>query len=603
MKFSKSLLDEIKSKIEISDIVGKRVALQKRGKEFIGLSPFQNEKTPSFTVNNEKQFYHCFSTNKHGDIFTFLVDVEGMSFPQAVEQLAEYAGVELRALTKKEEQKIINRKKLLSIMEIAGKYFVENLRNDNRPISYLNERGIGKNIIEEYHIGYAKKDFSSLNLYLSNKGFLNEDILRAGLIIESSKKKKTYYDRYRDRIIFPITNSHGKIVGFGGRVLNIEDKPKYMNSPETEIFHKGDILFNFSNIKSTTTKIDNLVIVEGYMDAISLCAFGFKNVVAPLGTAMTEKQLDLAWNLTDSPIICFDGDKAGKKASERVMDLAISKLKPGKNIRFINLDDGLDPDDYVKKYGIKSFEELIKNSTQLNYQIWNNYLINSDITIPEGKADFERKLRDLLKAIKDKNIKKHYGLFFKNSLQKLFYSYNDLNIPINKKNTNAIDKLEIKNSKVGSGQSIPAGLEALLISGVLIFPEIIEINIEKLESLIIEHKFLKKIRDKIIDSISLEESFNLENIKRIIEENYSDNLKKELKFSKKYWSNYKNSTIETISSIWVEIFEDDQHIKSLEIEINNFDKNIKDDKNEKRLITILEKKDFELRKITEKYGQ
>jgi len=603
MKFSKSLLDEIKSKIEISDIVGKRVALQKRGKEFIGLSPFQNEKTPSFTVNNEKQFYHCFSTNKHGDVFTFLVDVEGLSFPQAVEQLAEYAGVELRALTKKEEQKIINRKKLLSIMEIAGKYFVENLRNDNRPISYLNERGIGKNIIEEYHIGYAKKDFSSLNLYLSNKGFLNEDILRAGLIIESSKKKKTYYDRYRDRIIFPITNSHGKIVGFGGRVLNTEDKPKYMNSPETEIFHKGDILFNFSNIKSTTTKIDNLVIVEGYMDAISLCAFGFKNVVAPLGTAMTEKQINLAWNLTDSPIICFDGDKAGKKASERVMDLVISKLKPGKNIRFINLDDGLDPDDYVKKYGIKSFEELIKNSTQLNYQIWNNYLINSNISTPEGKADFERKLRDLLKVIRDKNIKKHYGIFFKNSLQKLFYSDNDFSIPNNKKNTNAIDKLEIKNSKVGSGQSIPAGLEALLISGVLIFPEIIEINIENLESLIIENKFLKQIRDKIIDSISLEESFNLENIKRIIEENYSDNLKKELKFSKKYWSNYKNSTIETISSIWLEIFEDDQHIKSLEIEINNFDKNIKDDENEKRLITILEKKDFELRKITEKYGQ
>ena len=603
MKFSKSLLDEIKSKIEISDIVGKRVALQKRGKEFIGLSPFQNEKTPSFTVNNEKQFYHCFSTNKHGDIFTFLVDVEGMSFPQAVEQLAEYAGVELRALTKKEEQKIINRKKLLSIMEIAGKYFIQNLRNDNRPISYLNERGIGKNIIDEYHIGYAKKDFSSLNLYLSNKGFSNEDILGAGLIIESSKKKKTYYDRYRDRIIFPITNSHGKIVGFGGRVLNIEDKPKYMNSPETEIFHKGDILFNFSNIKSTTTKIDNLVIVEGYMDAISLCSFGFKNVVAPLGTAMTEKQINLAWNLTDSPIICFDGDKAGKKASERVMDLVISKLKPGKNIRFINLDDGLDPDDYVKKYGIKSFEELIKNSTQLNYQIWNNYLINSNISTPEGKADFERKLRDLLKVIKDKNIKKHYGIFFKNSLQKLFYSDNDFSIPNNKKNTNAIDKLEIKNSKVGSGQSIPAGLEALLISGVLIFPEIIEINIENLESLIIEHEFLKKIRDKIIDSISLEESFNLENIKRIIEENYSDNLNKELKFSKKYWSNYKNSTIETISSIWVEIFEDDQHIKSLEIEINNFDKNIKDDKNEKRLITILEKKDFELRKITEKYGQ
>ena len=603
MKFSKSLLDEIKSKIEISDIVGKRVALQKRGKEFVGLSPFQNEKTPSFTVNNEKQFYHCFSTNKHGDIFTFLVDVEGLTFPKAVEQLAEYAGVELRSLTKKEEQRVISRKKLLTIMEIASKYFEENLKNDNRPISYLRDRGISKNIINEYHIGYAKNDFSSLNLYLSNKGFSNEDILRAGLIIESSKKKKNYYDRYRDRIIFPITNTHGKVVGFGGRVLNIEDKPKYMNSPETEIFHKGDILFNYSNIKSPSTKLDNLVIVEGYMDAISLCGYGFKNVVAPLGTAMTERQLNLAWNLVDSPIICFDGDNAGKKASERVIDLAISKLKPGKNIRFINLNDDLDPDDYIKKYGIKSFEELVRNSTQLNHQIWNNYLNNSDISTPEGKADFEKKLREVLKVIKDKDIKKHYGLFFKNSLQRLFYNYNNFNIPINKRNANALDKLEIKNSKVGSGFAIPAGLEALLISGILIFPEIIEINVDNLESLIIKHKLLKQIRDKIIDNISLEETFNLENIKGMIEQNYSEILNKELKFSKKYWSNYKNSTIETISSIWVEIFEDDQHIKSLEIEINNFEKNIKDDKNEKRLITILEKKDFELRKITEKYGQ
>ena len=192
MKFSTETLNEIKDKISVSQVVEKTVQLKKRGKEFVGLSPFTKERTPSFTVNDEKQFYHCFSTNKHGDVFTFLVDVEGLSFPQAVEQLAEYAGVELRALTKKEEQKIINRKKLLSIMEIAGKYFIQNLRNDNRPISYLNERGIGKNIIDEYHIGYAKKDFSSLNLYLSNKGFSNEDILGAGLIIESIKKRKTY---------------------------------------------------------------------------------------------------------------------------------------------------------------------------------------------------------------------------------------------------------------------------------------------------------------------------------------------------------------------------------------------------------------------------
>ena len=176
---------------------------------------------------------------------------------------------------------------------------------------------------------------------------MNEDILLAGLIIKSEKKKNSYYDRYRDRIVFPITNTYGKIVGFGGRVINEDDKPKYMNSPETEIFHKGNLLYNYSNIKSPVKQIDDLVVVEGYMDAISLCSQGFKNVVAPLGTAMTGRQLNLIWDIVDSPIICFDGDKAGKKAAERVIELAIPNLKPGKNIRFINLNDDLDPDDYV----------------------------------------------------------------------------------------------------------------------------------------------------------------------------------------------------------------------------------------------------------------
>jgi len=209
MKFSKSLLDEIKSKIEISDIVGKRVVLQKRGKEFIGLSPFQNEKTPSFTVNNEKQFYHCFSSNKHGDIFTFLVEVEGLSFPQAVEQLAEQAGVEIRTLTKDEEKKIDGRKKLNSIMEMANDFFMNNLLSNNRALKYLSNRGINKDIILEYQIGYAIDSFSSLNDYLLGKGLSNDDILLTGLIIKSDKKKNSFYDRYRDRIIFPITNTYG----------------------------------------------------------------------------------------------------------------------------------------------------------------------------------------------------------------------------------------------------------------------------------------------------------------------------------------------------------------------------------------------------------
>jgi len=604
MKFSKSLLDEIKNKIEISDIVGKRVTLQKRGKEFVGLSPFQNEKTPSFTVNNEKQFYHCFSSNKHGDIFTFLVDVEGLSFPQAVEQLAEQAGVELRALTKDEEKKISSRKRLYSIMETANDFFMINLLSDNRALGYLNERGINKEVISEYKIGYAKDNFSSLYKHLIDKGISNEDILLAGLIIKSEKKKNSYYDRYRDRIIFPITNTYGKIVGFGGRVINEDDKPKYMNSPETEIFHKGSLLYNYSNIKSPVKEIDNLVVVEGYMDAISLCSQGFKNVVAPLGTAMTERQLNLIWDLVDSPIICFDGDKAGKKAAERVIELAIPNLKPGKNIRFINLNDNLDPDDYVKKNGIKSFFRLTKDSTPLNDQIWRIYLAKANISTPEGKANLEKELRSLLRLLGDKNIRKHYGLFFKESLDKIFYNNRENFVPLNRKNkSNIFDKIKIKDSKVGSGERIPSGLETLLISGILIYPEIIENNIEELESLIINHTLLDQVRNEILNLFVPEKSPELIIIKDFISKNYNAILKKELKFSKKYWSNYENSTIETISSVWVEIFEDDQHIKSLEIEINNFDKNVKDDNNEKRLISILEKKDLELKKITEKYGQ
>ncbi len=604
MKFSKSLLEEIKSKIEISDIVGKRVVLQKRGKEFVGLSPFQNEKTPSFTVNNEKQFYHCFSSNKHGDIFTFLVEVEGLSFPQAVEQLADQAGVEIITLSKDEEKKIDGRKKLNSVMELANDFFMDNLLNDNRALAYLNDRGINKDIILEYQIGYANDSFSTLNNYLLEKGISNEDILLTGLIIKSDKKKNSFYDRYRDRIIFPITNTYGKIVGFGGRVINEDNKPKYMNSPETELFHKGNLLYNYSNIKSPIKEIDNLVVVEGYMDAISLCSKGFKNVVAPLGTAMTEKQLNLIWDLVDSPIICFDGDKAGKNASERVIELAVANLKPGKNIRFINLNDGLDPDDYVNKNGIKSFFNLVENSTPLNQQIWKNFLKRADISTPEGKANLEKELRLVLMQIDDKNIRKHYGFYFKESLDKLFHKDRKNPIFYNKENKlNLFDKVKIKDSKVGSGETIPSGLETLLISGILIYPEIIEINFENFESFIIDHKLLNQIRDEIIEFSSSKSTYDLEKVKEFIDKNYEEILRKELKFSKKYWSNYKNSTIETISSIWFEIFEDDQHIKSLNIEINNFDKNVKNDNSEKRLINILEKKDIELKKITEKYGQ
>jgi len=603
MKFSKSLLDEIRDKIEISDVVGKRVVLQKRGKEYIGLSPFQNEKTPSFTVNNEKQFYHCFSTNKHGDIFTFLVEVEGLTFPQAVEKLADQAGVEVRTLTKEEEKRVSLRKKLYSVTEKANDYFIENLKSDNRALKYLKDRGINSDTINFYNIGYSKNDFSSLLSYLTEKGFSNEEIFLAGLVIENEKNKGKYYDRYRDRIIFPIRDSYGRIAGFGGRVLNNENIPKYMNSPETDIFHKGSLLYNYSNLKVSSAS-ENLIVVEGYMDAISLCSKGITNVVAPLGTAITEKQLNLIWSISDAPIICFDGDDAGKKAAKRLIQLGISNLGVGKTIRFINLNENVDPDDFIRDKGVEEFDDLIKNATPLNKQIWNNLFEDSDLSSPEGRANLEKELRDILRKIKDKDIRKHYGLFFKESLDKTF-NYNNSSKVFRKNyyRSDDLDKLKIMKSKVASGERIPSGLESLLVSGVLIYPEIIDMHYESIENLIIHHKKLNKIRDDLITHVSLEKNINIKKTKEFINYNYSNILENDLKFSKKYWSNYKNSNIQSISTIWFEIYNDDHHIKSLDNEIVNFDKNILDDKDESRLLGILEQKDIQLKKITEKYGQ
>jgi len=603
MKFSKSLLDEIREKIEISDVVGKRVALQKRGKEYIGLSPFQNEKTPSFTVNDEKKFYHCFSTNKHGDIFTFLVEVEGFTFPQAVEKLADQAGVELRTLTKEEERRVSLRKRLYDVTEKANDYFIENLKSDNRALKYLKNRGINNDIISFYNIGYAKNDFSSLLNHLTEKHFSNEEVFLSGLIIKNEKNKGKYYDRYRDRIIFPIRDSYGRIAGFGGRVLNNENIPKYMNSPETDIFHKGSLLYNYSNLKASSTN-ENLIVVEGYMDAISLCSKGITNVVAPLGTATTEKQLNLIWSASDSPIICFDGDEAGKKAAKRIIQLGISNLGAGKTIKFINLNDNLDPDDYIMDRGVEEFRNLIKNAIPLNKQIWNNLFEDSDLSSPEGRANLEKELRSILRLIKDKDIRKHYGLFFKESLDKAFnYNISMKSLKKNYSKSSDLDKLKIIKSKVASGERIPSGLESLLVAGVLIYPEIIDMHYESIENLIINHKRLNKIRDDIIAHVSLEKDINVEKTKDFINNNYSIILENDLKFSKKYWSNYKNSNIQSISTIWFEIYNDDHHIKSLDNEIVNFDKNILDDKDENRLLSILEQKDIQLKKITEKYGQ
>ena len=609
MKFSTEILNEIKDKISVSQVVEKTVQLKKRGKEFVGLSPFTKERTPSFTVNDEKQFYHCFSTNKHGDIFTFLVEVGGLSFPEAVEKLADEAGVQLRTFSPAEEEKFNKSKKLYEALEISKSFFSSQIfDNDNSlALRYLKNRGLSNDIINSYEIGYAPKG-NKLEKYLISNGVSHEIMTLAGMTIKDENKKDNFYDRFRNRIIFPIRDIRNRVVGFGGRVINTEDQPKYLNSPETPVFHKGGLLYNFSKIRPNIKNKDNLIVVEGYMDVVSLASKGLHNAVAPLGTALTETQLNLLWKETDSPIICFDGDKAGKQASFRASEIALKLLKPNKTLRFINLPDNLDPDDYIKNNGLENFNKYIKNASPLTAIIWDSCLQESNIETPEGKAGFETLLRRKLNLISDKSIKKHYGLLFMEMLDKFFYSKKfDKKISkfgYNEKGSRKFNNpLKIKNSILGSGGQLPSDLEALVISGILIFPRLIKKHFEILESFQIENLRLRDIRDNLLGFIKKDYSeLNIDLIKEFVQKNYQTFFEKDLRFANIFWQKKEGINFDQISKVWLEILKDDQHIKSLIKDIETSKDEIKNEEDERRFIDLIENKDKAIKLITEKYG-
>ena len=610
MKFSIETLNEIKDKISVSQVVEKTVQLKKRGKEFIGLSPFTKERTPSFTVNDEKQFYHCFSTNKHGDIFTFLVEVGGLSFPEAVEKLADEAGVKLRTFSPEEEERINKSKKIYEALEMSKSFFSSQIFDDDNllALKYLRNRDLNNEIINSYEIGYAPQG-NKLEKFLLSKGISHEIMTLAGMTIKDENKKDNFYDRFRNRIIFPIRDVRNRVVGFGGRVINNNDQPKYLNSPETPVFHKGSLLYNFSKIRPNLKDNDNLIVVEGYMDVVSLASKGFHNAVAPLGTAITETQLNILWKETNSPIICFDGDKAGKQASFRATEIALKLLKPNKTLRFINLPNNLDPDDYIKNYGIESFNKFVNKASPLTSIIWDLCLQDSNINTPEGRAGFETLLRSKLNLISDKSIKKHYGLLFKDMLDQFFYT-KKTERKISKpgyyeKNSGKFkNSLKIKNSVLASGGQLPSDLEALVISGILIFPELIKKNFEIIESFYIENLRLGDIRDNVLDFVKKDYSeLDIDLLKEFVQREHKTFFEKDLRFANIFWQKKDENNFDQISKIWLEILKDDQHIKSLNNDIETSKDEIKNEEDEKRFIDLIDKKDQVIKLITEKYGE
>ena len=500
MKYPKEYLDEIKARLKVSTVVSKSVNLKKRGKEFVGISPFKNEKTPSFTVNDEKGFYHCFSSGEHGNIFDFLIKTQNLKFGEAVRSLASIAGMRPYLFTKEDEEKEKNFKTYVSIITKYSNICHKNLiENKNKQIyNYLKNRSLDIDTIKKFNLGFA--DFNQ-NLFENFKKEFDENDLNSCGLFYYDENKKIYKERFRNRLIFPIKNITGNIIALGGRI--IEKKAylaKYVNSPETPYFRKGSNLYNLDVARKYSNKVENIYIVEGYMDVIGLTKNGINNVVANLGTALTEKQILILNQYFGSIIICFDGDQSGKNAALRAAENCIANLQPDKNISFLFLPEGEDPDSYINKNGKEIFKKFTKeNVTSIYDFIFNSYQKDSDKS-PSSLAKFEKKLRGIANSIKDQLIQKYVLNYF---IEKIADLTPNLNLKSNnklkyKKSLDITQKIYNEKKILPSIQIKEYSLLCIILENLNFFNNnydlLNEINLFTDENKIIFSKLIEEIR-------------------------------------------------------------------------------------------------------------
>ncbi len=420
MKYPKEYLDEIKTRLKVSTVVSKYVSLKKRGKEYVGLSPFKNEKTPSFTINDEKEFYHCFATSEHGNIFDFVMKTQNFKFGEAVKHLANLAGMQPYIFSKQDEEREKKWKIYSSIfLEYVDFYHNQLLKNEkySKARDYLKNRSLDKDQVKKFKIGFVEK---SPNLFEELKrNYQIDDLLETGLFY-LDEKKNIYVERFRGRLIFPINNISGQAIALGGRIIEKSDfLAKYVNSPETLFFKKGSNLYNLDLARKLSNKFDNIFLVEGYMDVVGLSKNGIENAVANLGTSLTDKQIFTLNQFFNDIIICFDGDKSGYKAALRAAENSIKDMKPEKQISFLFLPDQEDPDSFVNKKGKEYFFDYSKqNKLPIHQFIFNHYKKNTQNN-PSSMAIFEKKLRSIVNTIKDNYIKKYVLEFFLEKISEL----------------------------------------------------------------------------------------------------------------------------------------------------------------------------------------
>jgi DNA primase len=499
MKVLTQFIRQLNNRIKTSEIVGEQVRLIRKGKEFSGLCPFHNEKTPSFTVNDEKGFYHCFGCGAHGDIVKFLTDLRGYSFNEALKYLADKSGLALPSFSKEEKKNVQELKDLGEIMELATDWFQAQLfdKKNDAAREYLIGRSLNKNIIEKFRLGYAPNNSKALKDYLLKKGATEDLLSKCGLIITDIRES---FDRFRERIMFPIFDEKGKVIAFGGRTLG-NRQPKYLNSPETILFRKSEVLFGENFARETAYKENNVIVVEGYIDVIALHNHNITTAVAALGTAITQDHLKKLWRLAKEPIICMDGDAAGERAAKRVAELAIPLITPGHSLKFTLLPAGKDPDTLVNESGRDYIMRLFDSSLTLSEMIWQNETAETPLKTPEQKAELAKRLFEKVSLISDRILKTNYLSLFKSKMWEEFkYSSKD------KKNSLAINKhiLEVAHLAHDKTQDLYR-YENSLVALIIENPYLLYNDKIKEEFILIEfnYKNLDKLRSSLLEITTL----------------------------------------------------------------------------------------------------
>ena len=509
MALPDGFIDEIKARIRLSDLVGRTVALRRQGREFAGLSPFKKERTPSFFVNDEKGFYHCFSSQKNGDAVNWLQETQGLSFMEAVETLAAEAGLAMPAPDPESARKDERRKELVEWNELARQYFVRELNGPRggEARAYLERRGLSPAEWDRFGLGYAPEVRTGLKDFLVNKGARPDELVTAGLLI-APEDGGAAFDRFRGRVMFPIHDPRGRLVAFGGRALAKDARAKYLNSPETPLFHKSHVLYRYPEARTAAsdpkTGIRGLVVAEGYMDVIALNRAGLAHAVAPLGTALTEDQIRLLWRAGPEPVICLDGDAAGQRAAGLAAERALPLLEPGRTLRFVFLPDGQDPDDVLKARGAEALRALVADTRSLSDLLWDREFSAEPLNDPDRRAGFRRRLRALVAKITDPDVREEYKAEFDRRVASAFGRQPARAPWRGRPNADGVSDAPpvAETKRLAHARRVPPAVRHLLLAAIE-WPQLAVSEAETLAEL--DCGPLDSLRDAILDACSLGE--------------------------------------------------------------------------------------------------